>query len=544
MTRAWRRLVRRQGARHAAPVMRAPARQVSLRHAERLLCATQGVSSLASRGTGAMRISIPSLAAAALIVAGCGGAPTGAGAGSGGASDGGGGGSGNSDAGSGSGGPATHMLSVEISGTGGASGSMQSTPAGIACRPSCSASFADGTDVVLTATAASGSMFKAWKGTTCSGSTTTCTVHLTGDAQVTAEFQPTTTQDECAGLAPGDPGEPVRLQATDSGNCCDIATSDGSGNVAATITDIFAPPPRDITTVRLFDGSGVSLGRFGYGSGPLFEQLAGFVGTSRPFHSSNSDVFAIDAHGNGIGRDSPGAFLGPAAEDPMGGMVVADFSAQGNHLAAYDGRAHLRWRVALASVGGRITLGVDRLGNTLVVTAQDAAPNFHGQWVDHDGHALPPFTAMADFGTDPFNANLILAPRVGDGLFLEETYPRNGWLLQFDSLAAAALPPPSWLSSRPAGAVHMARGGHAYAFFELPGYRSASPCAQRIEIVAPSGRSCGTAVFPIASASCTTGTINVGYDGTVIQALPLEMQRHNDDGTLTCTWRSWPGFLH
>src|SRR5437660_9960224 len=90
MTRAWRRLVRRQGARHAAGVMRAPARQVALRHAERLLCATQGVSSLASRGTGAMRISIPSLAAAALIVAGCGGAPTGAGAGSGRASDGGG----------------------------------------------------------------------------------------------------------------------------------------------------------------------------------------------------------------------------------------------------------------------------------------------------------------------------------------------------------------------------------------------------------------------------------------------------------------------
>src|SRR5437588_6957072 len=146
MTRAWRRLVRRQGARHAAPVMRAPARQVALRHAERLLCATQGVSSLASRGTGAMRISIPSLAAAALIVAGCGGAPTGAGAGSGGASDGGGGGddagagSGNPDAGtgpdggSGSGGPATHMLSVEISGTGGASGSVQSTPAGVAFR--------------------------------------------------------------------------------------------------------------------------------------------------------------------------------------------------------------------------------------------------------------------------------------------------------------------------------------------------------------------------------------------------------------------------
>jgi hypothetical protein len=90
----------------------------------------------------------------------------------------------------------------------------------------------------------------------------------------------------------------------------------------------------------------------------------------------------------------------------------------------------------------------------------------------------------------------------------------------------------------------MARGGRAYAFFELSGHSGVSPCAQRIEIVAPSGRSCGTAAFPIASASCTTGTINVGYDGTVIQALPPEMQRHNDDGTMTCTWQSWPGVLH
>jgi hypothetical protein len=34
--------------------------------------------------------------------------------------------------------------------------------------------------------------------------------------------------------------------------------------------------------------------------------------------------------------------------------------------------------------------------------------------------------------------------------------------------------------------------------------------------------------------------ISVGYDGTVIQALPPEMQRHNDDGTLTCTWQWMP----
>lgn len=257
-------------------------------------------------------------------------------------------------------------------------------------------------------------------------------------------------------------------------------------------------------------------------------------------------MFAIDAHGNELGRDGPGSLLAQA-EDPLGGVVVVSYSAGVNELAAYDGRAHLRWRVALEpglrGGGGRITVGVDRLGNTLVLTAEDAVTDFRGQWVDHDGHAGPQFTGTADFGTDPFNVQLLLAPRVGDGLFLGEGPPRNGWLAQFDSLAPAVRSPPSWLSSRPLQ-VHVARGGRAYAFFELPGTGDQPPCAQRIEIVAPSGRSCGTAAFPVAGASCTTRpNIDAGYDGTVIQAFPPEMQRHNDDGTVTCTWQSWPGFL-
>jgi len=185
---------------------------------------------------------------------------------------------------------------------------------------------------------------------------------------------------------------------------------------------------------------------------------------------------------------------------------------------------------------------VDRLGNTLVLIAEDAVSEVTAQWVDHDGHAGPRFTPAVDFGGDPFNSPLVLTPRVGDGLFLQERSPqRPGWLAQFDSLATAAQPPPSWLSSRPLGeGVHMARGGRAYAFFA---FRTPSACAQQVEIIAPSGKSCGTAVLPIAG--CTSGTapatINVGYDGTVIQ--PVDRQP-NSDGTVTCTWQSWPGFLH
>jgi sugar lactone lactonase YvrE len=57
-----------------------------------------------------------------------------------------------------------YQLSVAISG----SGSVTSSPAGIDCGPTCSASFSEGTSVVLTASPGTGQMFTGWSGT-CSG---------------------------------------------------------------------------------------------------------------------------------------------------------------------------------------------------------------------------------------------------------------------------------------------------------------------------------------------------------------------------------------
>jgi hypothetical protein len=67
------------------------------------------------------------------------------------------------------------------------SGSVSSSPVGIACGSACFASFANGTEVTLTATAASGSSFAGWTGGACAG-TGTCTVPLTADTAVGASF--------------------------------------------------------------------------------------------------------------------------------------------------------------------------------------------------------------------------------------------------------------------------------------------------------------------------------------------------------------------
>jgi len=76
--------------------------------------------------------------------------------------------------------------SVCVTRIGTGSGSVTSSPAGIDCGASCSATFAPGTQVTLTATPEAGSTFEGWRGA-CTG-TGSCTVSLTTGASVTAIF--------------------------------------------------------------------------------------------------------------------------------------------------------------------------------------------------------------------------------------------------------------------------------------------------------------------------------------------------------------------
>ena len=76
-------------------------------------------------------------------------------------------------------------LTVNFAGTG--SGTVSSNPAGINCPTTCSANFASGTAVTLTALASDGSTFAGWTGGGCSG-TGTCVVAVSAAVTVTATF--------------------------------------------------------------------------------------------------------------------------------------------------------------------------------------------------------------------------------------------------------------------------------------------------------------------------------------------------------------------
>ena len=77
------------------------------------------------------------------------------------------------------------VLTVSKAGTG--QGKVVSTPAGIKCGVTCSASYPGGSLVILTANGASGSSFTGWDGGGCTG-TGTCIVTMREAPTVTASF--------------------------------------------------------------------------------------------------------------------------------------------------------------------------------------------------------------------------------------------------------------------------------------------------------------------------------------------------------------------
>jgi hypothetical protein len=81
--------------------------------------------------------------------------------------------------------PLTYSLALSKGGTGG--GTVTSIPAGINCGSTCSANYASGTNVTLTAAANVGSVFTSWTGA-CSGASSTCTVSMTATRNVSANF--------------------------------------------------------------------------------------------------------------------------------------------------------------------------------------------------------------------------------------------------------------------------------------------------------------------------------------------------------------------
>ena len=118
--------------------------------------------------------------------------------------------------------PASHMLTVQVTGD----GKVTSSPGGIDCSAACSGSFSQA--VTLTATASANATFAGWGGA-CSG-TGGCVVAMTADTTVTAAFHPNTPPPATAVLSISVDGTGV-VTAPDGSQCaarCDVSLAIGT----------------------------------------------------------------------------------------------------------------------------------------------------------------------------------------------------------------------------------------------------------------------------------------------------------------------------
>jgi uncharacterized protein (DUF2141 family) len=130
-------------------------------------------------------------------------------------------------------------LTVTKAGTG--TGTVTSNPAGINCGSTCTATYASGASVVLSAAAASGSTFAGWSGAGCTG-TSTCTVPMTTSQSVTATFNSQATT--------------YALTVAKSGNGTGTVTSNPTGiNCGSTCTVSYASGTSVTLTATAASGS-------------------------------------------------------------------------------------------------------------------------------------------------------------------------------------------------------------------------------------------------------------------------------------------------
>ncbi len=129
------------------------------------------------------------------------------------------------------------------------SGSISSQPVGLSCGTGCSstsATYADGSQVLLSATPIPGATFTGWSGA-CSGSASTCTVTMSGNQSVTATFA----------AAPAVGAAAFVYVYTGDKQAARTSTPFGS-NIAALVTDANGTPLNNVTVTFTAPASGAS----------------------------------------------------------------------------------------------------------------------------------------------------------------------------------------------------------------------------------------------------------------------------------------------
>jgi hypothetical protein len=241
-------------------------------------------------------------------------------------------------------------------------------------------------------------------------------------------------------------------------------------------------------------------------------------------------------------------------EAALGGALFAgDFNALNSdlnkqrHQACFlDQNVSTRWCMDLASRGTVFGLGTDASNRSIVIT-DGGSGNISAQWFDVNGTALTgAFTIITAFRAGA-NTWFETAALIGGDVAVRRVdlqkdpggrdYTTSQWLVTVKTGQSSAQAAPQWLTSRPSTNLAIARSGKAYAM--LPLGAPNADCAQKVEILAPDGTSCGSFDAGLGSGQCRTEDLALTKDDTPIQLLPKDPATPS-----SCSWRWWPGALH
>ncbi len=348
---------------------------------------------------------------------------------------------------------------------------------------------------------------------------------------------------ECAALVPASAPEPITVRLTaPAGGTCLGGTADGTGAVALGVRDAAGS-----VTWHATSGDGRPQGTFA--AQALVSAPDGWQGLASDGALVDHVSIAPDGRVRRASAISPDpalhtGFRWQLAQDPSGGSVVLfrSVTVAGNHWNAldafrFDASGAPRWPEAVqvssdpdAAEPYFMAAGVSTTGAALLLF-QDSA-FLRARWLEPSGaphaDAADPEASAAVVG-EGLRHDVELAPLLDGSLALRSD---GTWRRRYAPLASRSEPLPAWLAERDGWRYRFTRGNAGYAALQPAGEASAE-CTQRIDLVAPSGRLCGRVILRENATGCTTGALDQGWDGTVVQ----------QSGEDACTYRWWPRLL-
>jgi hypothetical protein len=228
------------------------------------------------------------------------------------------------------------------------------------------------------------------------------------------------------------------------------------------------------------------------------------------------------------------------AEDPAGGSLamVAEVDRLNDHGTAltgqrFDASGAALWPAARILVGTLpagpaddffLASGISTAGASLSAWASNGAVSL--AWRDRGGSVVAQASdretveaVLGSNGQQP-SSGVELHPLLDGSLALRAA---GAYRRVFSHLATTSSPLPQWLAGRSSWSFRVTRGGRGYVLLPPAGQGDGpySDCMQRLELIARSGRRCGQITLHAVHGNgfCSPGTVDQGWDGTVVQQL-------------------------